>query len=95
VKRVPLSAADDLEGVKEDVERLRRASTWCRNVCTFHGAMRVGGHLCFVMDRYPGTVQEEMRQNGGRLTLEQILRYHIVASNHYLFLLLLIAQNNE
>ncbi|XP_047095447.1 E3 ubiquitin-protein ligase KEG-like [Lolium rigidum] len=75
VKRVPLSAADDLEGVKEDVERLRRASTWCRNVCTFHGAMRVGGHLCFVMDRYPGSVQEEMRQNGGRLTLEQILRY--------------------
>ncbi|KAM3410269.1 hypothetical protein ACQJBY_002464 [Aegilops geniculata] len=27
------------------------------------------------MDRYPGSVQEEMRQNGGRLTLEQILRY--------------------
>jgi len=44
-------------------------------VCTFHGAVRVGGHLCFVMDRYVGSVQAEMRQNGGRLTLEQILRY--------------------
>ncbi|XBJ17837.1 hypothetical protein VPH35_009154 [Triticum aestivum] len=76
VKRVPLSAADELEGVhQEEVERLRRASTWCRNVCTFHGAVKVDGHLCFVMDRYPGSVQEEMRQNGGRLTLEQILRY--------------------
>ena len=82
VKRVPLSAADDLEGLKEELERLRRASTWCQNVCTFHGAMRVGGHLCFVMDRYAGSVQEEMRQNGGRLTLEQILRCAI-ASNHW------------
>ncbi|OEL12851.1 E3 ubiquitin-protein ligase KEG [Dichanthelium oligosanthes] len=75
VKRVPLAAGDGLEGVQEVVERLRRASTWCRNVCTFHGAVRVGSHLCFVMDRYVGSVQAEMRQNGGRLTLEQILRY--------------------
>lgn len=79
---MPLSAADELEGVhQEEVERLRRASTWCRNVCTFHGAVKVDGHLCFVMDRYPGSVQEEMRQNGGRLTLEQILRCGI-ASTH-------------
>ncbi|XP_015639441.1 E3 ubiquitin-protein ligase KEG [Oryza sativa Japonica Group] len=75
VKRVPVTAGDVLEGVQEEVERLRRAATWCRNVTTFHGAVRVGGHLCFVMDRYAGSVQTEMRQNGGRLTLEQILRY--------------------
>ncbi|XP_062231301.1 E3 ubiquitin-protein ligase KEG-like [Phragmites australis] len=75
VKRVPVAAGDGLEGVQEEVERLRRASTWCRNVCTFHGAVRVAGHFCFVMDRYVGSVQAEMRQNGGRLTLEQILRY--------------------
>ncbi|KAI4972439.1 hypothetical protein ZWY2020_003364 [Hordeum vulgare] len=81
VKRVPLSAADEVEGVQEEVERLRRASTWCRNVCTFHGTVKLDGHLCFVMDRYPGSVQEDMRQNGGRLTLEQILRCGI-ASNH-------------
>ncbi|KAI5001366.1 hypothetical protein ZWY2020_026016 [Hordeum vulgare] len=81
VKRVPLSAADELESVQEEVERLRRASNWCRNVCTFHGAVKLDGHLCFVMDRYPEFVQEEMWQNGGRLTLEQILRCAI-ASNH-------------
>nr|CAB3465350.1 unnamed protein product [Digitaria exilis] len=75
VKRVPLAAGEGLEGVQEEVERLRRASTWCRNVSTYHGAVRIGGHLCFVMDRYVGSVQMEMRQNGGRLTLEQILRY--------------------
>jgi E3 ubiquitin-protein ligase KEG len=84
VKRVPLAAGDGLEVVQEEVERLRRASTWCRNVCTFHGAVRVGGHLCFVMDRYVGSVQAEMRQNGGRLTLEQILRCDIASKRQYL-----------
>jgi len=84
VKRVPVAAGDGLEGVQEEVERLRRASTWCRNVCTFHGAVRVGGHLCFVMDRYVGSVQAEMRQNGGRLTLEQILRCGIASELEYL-----------
>jgi len=53
-------------------------------VCTFHGAVRVGGHLCFVMDRYVGSVQAEMRQNGGRLTLEQILRCGIASELEYL-----------
>jgi E3 ubiquitin-protein ligase KEG len=80
VKRVPIPVGDGLEGVQEEVERLRRASSWCRNVCTFHGAIRVGGHLCFVMDRYVGSVLAEMQQDGGRLTLEQILRCGIVAS---------------
>ncbi|CAD6212046.1 unnamed protein product [Miscanthus lutarioriparius] len=51
VKRVPLAVGDGLEVVQEEVKWLRHASTWCRNVCTFHGAVRVGGHLCFVMDR--------------------------------------------
>jgi E3 ubiquitin-protein ligase KEG len=80
VKRVPIPVGDGLEGVQEEVERLRRASSWCRNVCNFHGTVRVGGHLCFVMDRYVGSVQAEMQQDGGRLTLEQILRCGIVAS---------------
>nr|AAV31260.1 hypothetical protein [Oryza sativa Japonica Group] len=83
VKRVPVTAGDVLEGVQEEVERLRRAATWCRNVTTFHGAVRVGGHLCFVMDRYAGSVQTEMRQNGGRLTLEQILRCGIASKHGY------------
>jgi hypothetical protein len=82
-----VAAGDGLEGVQEEVERLRRASTWCRNVCTFHGAVRVGGHLCFVMDRYVGSVQAEMRQNGGRLTLEQILRCGIASKLGYLLVL--------
>ncbi|CAD6232391.1 unnamed protein product [Miscanthus lutarioriparius] len=73
VKRVPLPAGDELQVVQEEVKWLRRASTWCRNVCTFHGVVRVGGHVCFIMDRHVGSVQAEMRQNGGRLTLEQIL----------------------
>lgn len=87
VKRVPVAAGDGLEGVQEEVERLRRASTWCRNVCVFHGSVRVGGHLCFVMDRYAGSVQAEMRQNGGRLTLEQILRCGIASKHGYLVVL--------
>ena len=87
VKRVPLAAGDGLKVVQEEVERLRRASTWCRNVCTFHGVVRVGGHLCFVMDRFVGSVQAEMRQNGGRLTLEQILRSGIASKRQYLVIL--------
>ena len=79
VKRVPLAAGDGLEVVQEEVKWLRRASTWCRNVCTFHGAVRVGSHVYFVMDRHVGSVQAEMRQNGGRLTLEQILRSSIAS----------------
>ena len=87
VKRVPLPAGDELQVVQEEVKWLRRASTWCRNVCTFHGAVRVGGHLCFVMDRYVGSVQAEMRKNGGRLTLEQILRSAIASKRQYLVIL--------
>ncbi|CAD6248134.1 unnamed protein product [Miscanthus lutarioriparius] len=87
VKRVPLAARDRLEVVQEEVKWLRRASTLCRNVCTFHGAVRVGDHLCFVMDRYVGSVQAEMLQNGGRLTLEQILRSGVASKRQYLVIL--------
>lgn len=48
---------------------------WCRNVCTFHGVVKVDGCLGLVMDRCSGSVQSEMQRNEGRLTLEQILRF--------------------
>ncbi|XP_027354497.1 E3 ubiquitin-protein ligase KEG-like [Abrus precatorius] len=73
VKKV--DAVEEVEWVMEKLEVLRRGSMWCRNVCTFHGAMRVGDSLCIVMDRCYGSVQSEMQRNEGRLTLEQVLRY--------------------
>ncbi|XP_058077369.1 E3 ubiquitin-protein ligase KEG [Magnolia sinica] len=75
VKRVILGDKTDLVWVQSRLEGLRRASMWCQNVCTFHGAVRMDGRLCLVMDRYCHSVQSEMQQNEGRLTLEQILRY--------------------
>ncbi|KAF5201412.1 E3 ubiquitin-protein ligase keg-like [Thalictrum thalictroides] len=75
VKRLTLGDDTDLVLVQSQLENLRRSSMWCRNVCTFHGATRMDGRLCLIMDRYSGSVQSEMRQNEGRLTLEQILRY--------------------
>ena len=39
------------------------------------------------MDRHVGSVQAEMRQNGGRLTLEQILRSGIASKCQYLVIL--------
>ncbi|XP_010276682.1 PREDICTED: E3 ubiquitin-protein ligase KEG isoform X2 [Nelumbo nucifera] len=75
VKRVTIGDETDLVWVQSQLENLRRASMWCRNVCTFHGATRMDGHLYLIMDRYSGSVQSEMQQNEGRLTLEQILRY--------------------
>ncbi|KAJ8622755.1 hypothetical protein MRB53_031284 [Persea americana] len=75
VKRVTLAEETDLVWVQSRLESMRRASMWCRNVCTFHGAIRMDGRLCLVMDRCSGSIQSEMQQNEGRLTLEQILRY--------------------
>lgn len=75
VKRVTLGEDTDLVWLQSRLENLRRASMWCRNVCTFHGAMRMDGRLCLIMDRCSGSIQSEMQQNEGRLTLEQILRY--------------------
>lgn len=65
----------DVVWVQSQLENLRRASMWCRNVCTFHGATRTDGYLCLVMDKHNGSIQSEMQQNKGRFTLEQILRY--------------------
>ncbi|KAL5170081.1 E3 ubiquitin-protein ligase KEG [Glycine soja] len=75
VKKVAVAEGMDLDWVQGKLEDLRRASMWCRNVCTFHGTMRVEDSLCLVMDKCYGSVQSEMQRNEGRLTLEQVLRY--------------------
>ncbi|KAK7271492.1 hypothetical protein RJT34_27441 [Clitoria ternatea] len=75
VKKVVVAEGMDLDWVQGKLEDLRRASMWCRNVCTFHGTMRLDESLCLVMDRCYGSVQSEMQRNEGRLTLEQVLRY--------------------
>ncbi|PQQ00734.1 E3 ubiquitin-protein ligase KEG-like isoform X1 [Prunus yedoensis var. nudiflora] len=75
VKKVAVAEETSMDWVMGQLENLRRASMWCRNVCTFHGAMKSEGTLCLVMDRCYGSVQSEMQRNEGRLTLEQILRY--------------------
>lgn len=79
VKKVAVGddgAAMDMEWVQGQLENLRRMSMWCRNVCTFHGAVRnEDGSLCLFLDRCHGSVQSEMQRNEGRLTLEQILRF--------------------
>ncbi|CAK9133636.1 unnamed protein product [Ilex paraguariensis] len=75
VKKVPIGEETDLVWVQSQLENLRRASMWCRNVCAFHGVTRVERSLCLVMDMCNGSLQTEMQRNEGRLTLEQILRY--------------------
>ncbi|XP_062093109.1 E3 ubiquitin-protein ligase KEG [Humulus lupulus] len=75
VKKVVISEETSVDWVLGQLESLRRASMWCRNVCTFHGFTRMEGSFCLVMDRCYGSVQSEMQRNEGRLTLEQILRY--------------------
>lgn len=85
-KRVLITG--DTEGIvwmQNKLEELRRKSMWCRNVCTFHGVMRMDGYLCLIMDRYNSSIQSEMQQNKGRLTLEQILRFVCIAF-HLFFL---------
>jgi len=75
VKKMTLTEDMDVEWMQGQLESLRRASMWCRNVCTFHGVVKMDGSLCLLMDRCFGSVQSEMQRNEGRLTLEQILRY--------------------
>ncbi|TKY49724.1 E3 ubiquitin-protein ligase KEG [Spatholobus suberectus] len=75
VKKVAVGEGMDLDWVQGKLEDLRKASMWCRNVCTFHGTMRLEESLCLVMDKCYGSVQSEMQRNEGRLTLEQVLRY--------------------
>lgn len=77
VKKVTLAEETSVDWVLGQLENLRRASMWCRNVCTFHGVTRVEGSLGLVMDRCYGSVQSEMQRNEGRLTLEQILRFFL------------------
>eukprot|EP00249_Psilotum_nudum_P023910 c29025_g1_i1 orf=417-5300(+) len=75
IKRLKVPDDMDLDGVLSRLENLRRASMWCQNVCAFYGACEKDGRLCIVLDKYFSSVQAEMQQNEGRLTLEQILRY--------------------
>ncbi|KAJ4720401.1 E3 ubiquitin-protein ligase KEG [Melia azedarach] len=75
VKKVSIGEEMEVDWVSGQLDNLRRASMWCRNVCTFHGVLRMDGCLGLVMDRCYGSVQSAMQRNEGRLTLEQILRY--------------------
>lgn len=78
VKKVTIGeySSMDVDWMQNQLEHLRRRSMWCRNVCTFHGTItNEDGSLCLVTDRCYGSIQSEMLQNKGRLTLEQILRY--------------------
>ncbi|MBA0725523.1 hypothetical protein Golax_022108 [Gossypium laxum] len=76
VKKVGAMGGMDWEWVQGQLESLRRASMWCRNVCTFHGVVKLEqSSLGIVMDRCHGSIRSAMLNNGGRLTLEQVLRY--------------------
>lgn len=76
VKKVAIGEEMEVDWVISQLDTLRRASMWCRNVCTFHGvSTRIDGCLSLVMDRCYGSVQSAMQRNEGRLTLEQILRF--------------------
>lgn len=74
VKRVEIVDETDLGWIQVRMEGLKRASMWCQNVCAIHGLVVRDGKLCVVMDKCSLSLQEAMRLNGGRLTLEQILR---------------------
>ncbi|TYH75458.1 hypothetical protein ES332_D04G020400v1 [Gossypium tomentosum] len=76
VKKVGAMEGMDGEWVQGQLDSLRRASMWCRNVCTFHGVIKLEeSSLGIVMDRCHGSIQSAMFNNEGRLTLEQVLRY--------------------
>ncbi|GAB2299458.1 hypothetical protein Dimus_033526 [Dionaea muscipula] len=76
VRKVVVGEEKDVVWLQSQLESLQRAAMWCRNVCSFHGVVRMdNNNICLVMDRCYGSVLSEMQRNGGRLTLEQILRY--------------------
>ncbi|EPS65316.1 hypothetical protein M569_09458, partial [Genlisea aurea] len=75
VKKVEIGEDSDIMWMQGQLEELKRKSSWCRNVCTFHGASKIENSLYLVMDRCHGSIQTAMQKNEGRLTLEQILRY--------------------
>ncbi|KAJ0693318.1 putative protein kinase TKL-Pl-1 family transcription factor C2H2 family [Helianthus annuus] len=70
-----IGEGENVVPLESGLEELRRKAMWCRNVCRFHGVVKVDGCLGLVMDECSGSVETEMRSNEGRLTLEQILRY--------------------
>jgi E3 ubiquitin-protein ligase KEG len=74
VKKVEIGEEMEVDWVLGQLESLRKAAMWCRNVCTFHGVVKMDGCLGIVTDRCYGSVESEMQRNEGRLTLEQILR---------------------
>lgn len=80
VKKMCLTEDMDVDWMQGQLESLRKASMWCRNVCTFHGVVKMDGSMCLLMDRCYGSVQSEMERNEGRLTLEQILRFFFTFS---------------
>lgn len=67
VKKVTIGADTDVVWMQGQLEELRRKSMWCRNVCTFHGAIRMDNSRCH------GSVLIAMQWNEVRLTLAQIL----------------------
>ncbi|KAG6787751.1 hypothetical protein POTOM_003796 [Populus tomentosa] len=75
VKKVEIGEEMEVDWVLGQLESLRKAAMWCRNVCTFHGVVKMDGCLGIVTNRCYGSVESEMQRNEGRLTLEQILRY--------------------
>eukprot|EP00252_Welwitschia_mirabilis_P017854 TRINITY_DN3975_c0_g1_i1.p1 TRINITY_DN3975_c0_g1~~TRINITY_DN3975_c0_g1_i1.p1 ORF type:complete len:1637 (-),score=359.35 TRINITY_DN3975_c0_g1_i1:440-5350(-) len=75
VKRIKILDGMDVVTIQSKLESLRRASLWCHNVCGFIGSCVKDGKLCLFSTKYMTSVQAEMQQNEGRLTLEQILRY--------------------
>lgn len=79
VKRLDIPDGMDLDWIQGRIDNLRRAAMWCQNVCTVYGACEKDGKLCIVMEKYVSSVQNVMSQNEGRLTLEQILRYTVLA----------------
>ncbi|KAJ6302793.1 hypothetical protein OIU77_016813 [Salix suchowensis] len=76
VRRVRIDEVADGNSVEKELENLRRKVMWCRNVCGFYGVVKSGeDDLCVVMEKCYGSVKEQMEGNGGRLSLDQILRY--------------------
>lgn len=76
VRRVRVDDVADGNWVEKELDNLRRKVMWCRNVCGFYGVVKSGeDDLCVVMEKCFGSVKEQMEGNGGRLSLDQILRY--------------------
>ncbi|CAK7330657.1 unnamed protein product [Dovyalis caffra] len=76
VKRVRVGDVADGDWVEKELENLRRKVVWCRNVCRFYGVVKSGeDDLCVVTEKCFGSVKEQLEGNGGRLSLDQILRY--------------------